>query len=356
MSDAAEETTAAIGELRLLDELAASAAEAGALRDAFAYLLHAAAENPVLLARVRHDPLLAAVTERFDELLVELEARARKGWEAGHEAAVQALTHAEPWTLLADHETNERFRALEQRLAVAAESASRGDPFAHIEATEAIEAVPADANALSLEARNEVTATQRAAVTRLDDTVQSSSVELRASQEWVDAAQSVQDAHRGLEGIDELEDAAARDALEQIRHAAAVHVEMLEVTQLEMTRRERARSEKRQYKQAEDRAVLFTMAERQKVIHLQFVGTVVIALALVWLGPAVVVAATPAIFALWRAAESRAIVRQRVWSLARSEVDPVAEALGTRMIIAALLILAVGFEAAILWMRDQLPY
>ncbi len=353
MSDAPP-TDAAV-ELRLLDELAAGAAESGPVRQAFASLLHASAENPMLLSRVRHDPLLAEVTDRFDELLVELEARAAASWESCRDAATEALAFAQPWTLLAEHEINERFRALEQRLSAAVEGASRGDPFAHIEAAEAVEGLPADASELAQDAREAVTDAQVAAVKRLDDTVQTASVELRASQEWVDAAKAVQDGTRALDEVEGMDDAAARDALERIRHDAAVHVEMLDVTQMEMTRRERARSERRQYKQAEDRAVLFMMAERQKIMHLQFVGTVVLALALVWLGPAVVVATLPAIFALWRATESRAIVRQRVWSLARSEVDPVADALSTRMIIAALLILAVGFEAAVLWMRNQLP-
>ena len=354
--NATPSSTAAVGgDLRLLDDLAASAAPEGPLREAFASLLHGAAGNPVVLVRVRQDPLLAPVAEPFEELMASLTEQAKEGWSLTRDAARDALERCEPWTLMEDQPIGEDFRGLQERQAEAEQMASRGDPFAEIRATEAIEDVVGAADELSARAREAVTAARLKAVERLEALVQRAPADLRGTEEWVEAATGVQDARAAFEGIDELDEGAVRDALEHVRHQVAVHEEMLDVTHEEMQRRVRARTEERQYRQAEDRAVLFMWQEKQKVMHLQFGGSVLLAFALFWLGPAVVVAVAPTVFALWRAQEGRAIFRGRVWSLPRSEVDPDAEGLSTRLIVGILLVVAIGIEAVILWMIDQLP-
>lgn len=348
-------STAVSGEMRLLDELAASAAPEGPLREAFASLLHGAAGNPVVLVRVRQDPLLSPVAEPFEELMASLTERARGEWTVAHGEALEALERCEPWTLMESQPIGEDFRGLQKRLTGAEDTASRGDPFAEIRATEAIEGVAVASDELAATAREAVTAAQLKAIERLDAIVQRAPTDLRGTDEWVEAATGVQDSRASFEGLGELDDTKARETLDHLRHQVAVHEEMLEVTHEEMRRRGRLRTEDRQYRQAEDRAVLFSWQEKQKMINLQFGGTALMAFALFWMGPAVVVSLVPTVFALWRAQEGRAIFRGRVWSLPRSEVDPIAEGLSTRLIVGILLVVAIGIEAVILWMVDQLP-
>lgn len=348
-------STSASGEMRLLDELAASAAPEGPLREAFASLLHGAAGNPVVLVRVRQDPLLSPVAEPFEELMASLTERARDEWTVARDEVHEAIGRCEPWTLMENQPIGEDFRGLQQRLAGAEDVASRGDPFAEIRATEAVDGVARTSDELAARAREAVTAAQLKAIERLDAIVQRAPADLRGTDEWVEAATGVQEARARFEGLGELDDAEARKTLDHLRHQVAVHEEMLEVTHEEMQRRGRLRTEDRQYRQAEDRAVLFSWQEKQKMINLQFGGSALLAFALFWMGPAVVVSLVPTVFGLWRAQEGRAIFRGRVWSLPRSEVDPTADGLSTRLIVGILLVVAIGIEAVILWMADQLP-
>ena len=339
--------------LRLLDELAAGATSDELEREAFASLLHAAAEDPLLLVRIRRDPLLADVTERFGVLLAELESRAAENWQRIVEAGRASLVVCEPWSTLASKDVHERYIKLQQAIASAEEQAGRGDPFGQIEAAESIEPVAHDAEELAVRARTSVTAEQRQALQQLDRVVRNANAELKAAEEWVDAATAAQECARLLEGIDELPDREARESLEQVRHQTGLQLEMLDVTWQGIQRRDRRRADERRLRQAEDRAVLAKVREFLRPIHVQLVASAFLAVFLYFLGPGVILAIAPTLFAVWRSYEGRAIVQQRVWSIPRSQVEPLSEALTTRLIISILLIVGVAIESVILWMRDN---
>jgi len=340
--------------MTLFAEIAAQTCPDEAAARAIEELLAAADGEPTLMLRAMGDPRMAAIAPQIVESARVLEERSAERWTEARLATAEALQHCAPWMILADGAANDAYRALESRQTEVEELAERGDPFARLDAARRAMDLAAETDMLRRGSRESIAASLREAVDKLGYVVQEAGPELKSTEEWVEAKVTVGECDGWLETAAAAdEDTEAREALEQVRHSVGVQGDLLDVISMEIARREKERSERRELKQAEDRMVLKAQADRKGIINAQLAATAFLAAIFFWAGPLVLLTSLPAIFALISARAARAVLRERIWSIPKSDVDTVDDAMSTRMIVAVLLIMVIAIVLVIQWMLDN---
>lgn len=340
--------------MTLFAEIADQVCPEEAAARAIEELLAAADGEPALMLRAVGDPRLTVVGENIREAARLLEIRSAERWTEARLATAEALQRCAPWMILADGTANDAYRALEARQVAAEGLADRGDPFARLDAARQAMGLATETDLLRARSRESIAASLREAVDELGYLVQEGGPELKSTEEWVEAKITVGECNDLLEKAGAAEeDTAAREALEQVRHSVGVQGDLLDVITMEITRREKERSERRELKQAEDRMVLKAQADRKGIIQAQLAATGFLAAIFFWAGPLVIFTSLPAIFALISARDARTVLRERIWSIPKSDVDNVDDTMSTRMIVAVLLIMVIAIVLVIQWMLDN---
>lgn len=340
--------------MSLFAEVAAEVCEDASAARAVEDVLVAADLDPALVQRALHDPFLAPIAEAVSRSTEALGHRAEEAWSEARVVTAEALQQCAPWMILADGAANDAYRALETRKTTVEELAERGDPFALLEAVRLFSDLAADVDALRGRTRAAIAISLREDLDHLASVVEEAGPELRSSEDWVEAKVTVGECEQLLaEAATIDEDRPARECLESVRHKVGVQADLIDVVSMEIARREKERSERREYKEAEDRMVLRAQDERRGIIHAQLLATGLLAGIFFWAGPLVIFTALPAAFALLSARDARTTLRERLWSIPKPDVDAVADAMTTRMIVAVLLNTVVAIVLVIQWMLDN---
>ncbi len=340
--------------MSLLADAIATATEEEPIRGALTVLLDAAATDPTLLERARQDPIMTPIRSPMEQALETLQQHSEQDWDIARGDADAALESSRAWMRLSDAESNDRQRALEELLERASRLIKRGDPFAFVEASGLLDTLPNDARELAADARQRLDQDTRGRAAELHRLVDDATVELKASREWVEASRIAGECDKQLADLADAEAPRAIEIIDSVCHLVAVHEERLEVTDQEIFQRDRLLAEEREAKHLDDRRILEDVRGRIPTINLQLLGTLVLAGLLIGFWRLLPVAFIPAVFAILRTMQARAIFRDRRWSIPMGDVDTVENQLNTRMLIAGLFIFLVVIEMVILWMSSGL--